>query len=125
MDDEIVGGNVTSYDDTHLSFLNYRIVPEPQIGYHLETFSGALSGMLQDDDVTVQMSFAINESNLRIDPNADGYYSLPQTAETVLVTAEGAVKDDSAPGGKLSFWELLIRFFQKIVAFFAAAFGKK
>jgi hypothetical protein len=66
----------------------------------------------------------IRANGTEIEPDADGYYSLPQTADAVIVTAEGAVKDDSAPGGKLSFWELLIRFFQKIVAFFSAAFGK-
>ena len=67
----------------------------------------------------------IRANGTEITPDADGYYSLPKTAETVIVTAEGAVKDDSAPGGKLSFWELLIRFFRKIVAFFSSAFGKK
>ena len=67
----------------------------------------------------------IRANGTEITPDADGYYSLPKTAETVIVTAEGAVKDDSAPSGKLSFWELLIRFFQKIVAFFSSAFGKK
>ena len=71
------------------------------------------------DDIIIRANGTV------IEPDADGYYSLPQTAETVIVTAEGAVKDDSAPSGKLSFWELLIRFFQKIVAFFSSAFGKK
>ena len=70
------------------------------------------------DDIIIRANGTV------IEPDADGYYSLPQTAETVIVSAEGAVKDDTAPGGKLSFWELLIRFFRKIVAFFTAAFGK-
>ena len=47
-----------------------------------------------------------------------------EETETVIVTAEGAVKDDSAPSGKLSFWELLIRFFKKIIDFFSGAFAK-
>ncbi|MBQ6119574.1 MAG: hypothetical protein IJK98_10105, partial [Clostridia bacterium] len=71
------------------------------------------------DDIIVRANGVV------IEPDADGCYSLPQTAETVIVTAEGAVQDDSAPNGKLSFWELLIRFFQKIVAFFSGIFGKK
>ena len=57
-------------------------------------------------------------------PDADGYYTLQKSDETVVITAAGAVKDDSAPGGKLSFWELLIRFFKKIIDFFSGAFAK-
>ena len=57
-------------------------------------------------------------------PDVGGYYTLQKSDETVMITAAGAVKDDSAPGGKLSFWELLIRFFRKIVDFFSAAFKK-
>ena len=66
----------------------------------------------------------IRANGVELTPDAEGYYSLPQTEETVIVTAEGAVRDDSSPTGKLSFWELLIRFFRKIVSFFSAAFGK-
>ena len=55
-------------------------------------------------------------------PDEDGYYSIPQTPETVVITAAGAVKDDSTPNGRLSFWELLIRFFKHIIAVFT---GKK
>ncbi|MBQ6119437.1 MAG: hypothetical protein IJK98_09410, partial [Clostridia bacterium] len=66
----------------------------------------------------------IRANGVELMPDADGVYSLPQSAETVVVTAEGAVKDDSSPTGRLSFWELLIRFFKKIVAFFTTAFGK-
>ena len=57
-------------------------------------------------------------------PDADGVYTIPASGGRVVVSVAGAVKDDSAPSGKLSFWELLIRFFQKIVAFFTSAFGK-
>lgn len=77
------------------------------------TYSG-----YQFDDIIIRANGVV------IEPDADGYYSLPQTAETVIVSAEGAVKDDTAPGGKLSFWELLIRFFRSIVAFFSSTFGK-
>ena len=66
----------------------------------------------------------IRANGVVIEPDEGGYYSLPQTAETVIVSAEGAVKDDTAPGGKLSFWELLIRFFRSIVAFFSSMYGK-
>ena len=54
--------------------------------------------------------------------NADGSYTIPAGEGNVVVTVAGAVKDDSAPTGKLSFWELLIRFFQRIIAVFT---GKK
>ena len=57
-------------------------------------------------------------------PDEDGVYTLPNNGGTVVVTAAGAVQDDNAPNGKLSFWELLIRFFKKIVAFFSTVFGK-
>ena len=57
-------------------------------------------------------------------PDENGAYTLPNNSDTVIVTVSGAVQDDSAPNGKLSFWELLIRFFRKIVAFFSGAFGK-
>ena len=55
-------------------------------------------------------------------PDEDGVYTLPNNGETVVVTAAGAVQDDSTPNGKLSFWELLIRFFKRIIAVFS---GKK
>ena len=57
-------------------------------------------------------------------PDADGVYTIPQTPETVIITAVGAIKDDSAPSGKLSFWELLLRFIRKVIAFFSEAFKK-
>ena len=50
-------------------------------------------------------------------PDADGYYTLQKSDETAVITAAGAVKDDSVPGGKLSFRELPLRFFRKIVGF--------
>ena len=50
-------------------------------------------------------------------PDADGYYTLKKSDETAVITAAGAAKDDSAPGGKLSFRERLIRVFKKIVGF--------
>ena len=50
--------------------------------------------------------------------NADGSYTIPAGEDDVVITVAGAVKDDSAPTGKLSFWELLIRFFKKIIAVF-------
>ena len=58
-------------------------------------------------------------------PDENGVYTLPNNGAEVTVTAVGAVQDDSAPNGKLSFWELLLRFFRKIVAVFTAAFGSK
>ena len=57
-------------------------------------------------------------------PDENGAYTLPNNADTVVVTVAGAVQDDSAPNGKLSFWELLIRFFRSIIDFFRGAFGK-
>ena len=58
-------------------------------------------------------------------PDENGLYTLPNNGAEVTVTAAGAVKDDSAPNGKLSFWELLLRFFRRIIAVFTAAFGGK
>ena len=60
-----------------------------------------------------------------ITPDADGFYSLPQTADAVVVTASGAVADDTAPNGKLSFWELLLRFFRRIISVFSGLFSKE
>ena len=64
-------------------------------------------------------------NGVEIQPDANGTYRLPRTSEAAVVTVEGAVKDDSSPTGKLSFWELLLRFFRKIIEFFSSAFGKK
>ena len=65
----------------------------------------------------------VRANGVEIAPDADGYYSLPQTADTAIVTAEGAALDDAAPNGRVSFRELLISFFRKIVAFFTGVFG--
>jgi len=54
--------------------------------------------------------------------NADGSYTIPAGTDTAIISIAGAVKDNSAPSGKLSFWELLIRFFKRIIAVFS---GKK
>ena len=62
----------------------------------------------------------LNGKELRA--NADGSYTIPKGTDTAIVSIAGAVKDDSAPSGKLSFWELLIRFFKRIIAVFS---GKK
>ena len=78
--------------------------------------------------VVTYSDFAFSEiivraNGVEIFPDADGCYSLPQTADAVIVTVEGAVRDDTAPDGRRSFWELLISFFKKLIAFFSSAFG--
>ncbi|MBQ6117685.1 MAG: hypothetical protein IJK98_00495, partial [Clostridia bacterium] len=80
--------------------------------------------------VVTYSDFAFRDVIVRVNgrevtPDADGYYILPQTAETAIVTVEGAVPSEDSPNGKLSFWELLIQFFKKIVSFFSTAFGKQ
>ena len=50
--------------------------------------------------------------------NADGSYTIPNGVDAATITIAGAVKDETAANGKLSFWELLIRFFKRIIAVF-------
>ena len=57
-------------------------------------------------------------------PDGNGIYSLPTNGGTMSVSASGAARDDSAPNGKISFWDLLLQFLQKIIAVLTGTFGK-
>ena len=56
-------------------------------------------------------------------PDADGWYTLPKNAEAVTISAAGAVDDASAPTGKRSFWDLLLRLIRRIISFFTMLAG--
>ncbi|MBQ6419717.1 MAG: hypothetical protein IJK02_01455, partial [Clostridia bacterium] len=56
-------------------------------------------------------------------PDEDGWYTLPKNAEAVTITAVGAVDDASAPTGKRSFWDLLLRLIRRIISFFTMLAG--
>ena len=66
-------------------------------------------------------SYIVKVNGAELEANADGTYSIPAGEGYVGVTIEGAAEDDD--NGKLSFWELLIRFFKKIATFFSSIFG--
>ncbi|MBQ9945806.1 MAG: InlB B-repeat-containing protein [Clostridia bacterium] len=60
-----------------------------------------------------------------VEPDADGYYTVPANAGDVRVTISGALYDDSADGNgsKWSFWEWLLALIRKIINFFKNLFG--
>ena len=63
----------------------------------------------------------VKVNGVKIEPDANGVYTVPAGTDLAVVTVEGAVKDGD--GTKLSFWEMLLRFFKKIIAFFGKIFG--
>ncbi|MBR0509841.1 MAG: hypothetical protein IJJ85_06955, partial [Clostridia bacterium] len=65
----------------------------------------------------------IYANGTELTPDADGWYSLPKNAETVTISAAGAVSDPSSATGRLSFWELLLRLIRRIISFFTALAG--
>ena len=62
-----------------------------------------------------------------VEPDADGYYTVPSNAGDIRVTISGAVYDDDGSGNasKFNFWEWLLAFFRKIINFFKNLFGIK
>ena len=79
------------------------------------TFTVTLYSGFAFDDVIVY----VNGTELK--QNADGSYTIPSGEDTVIISLSGASVETDSDGnvtGKLSFWELLIRFFKRIVAFF-------
>ena len=66
-------------------------------------------------------TYIVKIDGVKVDPDANGVYTVPAGNSLAVVTIEGAVKDDD--GSKLSFWELILRFFKKIIAFFGKIFG--
>ena len=102
------GSTYTVYDTSTLSWYSN----EP-----LTFYVGSFSGFGFSDVI-------VYANGQEMVPDENGAYTLPNNGDTVVVTVAGAVQDDSAPNGRLSFWELLLRFLRKIIAFFSGAFGK-
>ena len=63
----------------------------------------------------------VKVDGVEISPNADGVYTVPAGESLAVVTVEGAVEDSD--GTKLSFWEMIVRFFKKIFSAIAGLFG--
>ena len=60
-----------------------------------------------------------------VEADENGYYTIPADIKWGIVTVQGAgfVEDEDGNVAKLSFWEMLIEFFRKIIAFFKGIFG--
>ena len=63
----------------------------------------------------------VKVDGIEISPNADGVYTVPAGENLAVVTVVGAVEDSD--GTKISFWEMIIRFFKKIFSAIAGLFG--
>ncbi len=63
----------------------------------------------------------VKVDGVEISPNADGVYTVPAGENLAVVTVVGAVEDSD--GTKLSFWEMIVRFFKKIFSAIAGLFG--
>ncbi len=63
----------------------------------------------------------VKVDGVEISPNADGVYTVPAGESLAVVTVEGAV--ENSDGTKLSFWEMIVRFFKKIFSAIAGLFG--
>ena len=60
-----------------------------------------------------------------VEPDEDGYYTVPANEGNIMVTIAGAVYDDDGTGSasKFNFWEWLLALLRKIVNFFKNLFG--
>ena len=63
----------------------------------------------------------VKVDGVEISPNSDGVYTVPAGENLAVVTVVGAVEDSD--GTKLSFWEMIVRFFKKIFSAIAGLFG--
>ncbi len=61
------------------------------------------------------------------EPDAEGYYTIPEGTGNVRITISGAVYDDDGNGSssKFNFWEWLLALLRKIINFFKNLFGIK
>ena len=62
----------------------------------------------------------IYANGTELTPDEEGWYTLPKNSEFVTVTAVGAMTDESAPKGRLTFWEMLLRLIRRIISFFTS-----
>ena len=62
-------------------------------------------------------TYIVYLNGTELEPNAYGSFSIPAGNENAVITITGATVDQNT-GRKLSFWELLLQFFRKIIAFF-------
>ena len=62
-----------------------------------------------------------------VEPDENGYYTVPANAGDIRVTISGAMYNDDGDGNgsKWSFWEWLLALIRKIVNFFKSIFGIK
>ncbi|MBQ9946265.1 MAG: InlB B-repeat-containing protein [Clostridia bacterium] len=81
------------------------------------TFSLIADGTFED--------YQVYFNNKKVEPDANGYYTIEANTGDVHVRAEGLMKDLTDEDGgdeKFSFWELLLSFFQRIADFFRNLF---
>ncbi|MBQ7597844.1 MAG: hypothetical protein IJU56_04620 [Clostridia bacterium] len=83
VNNENVADDMYTYNETHLSHSTYRIVPTPMDGYHYVSADGALEGTIIDNDVSVNLTFAINTYDVTFNPDQTGYTVTTQPASTV------------------------------------------
>jgi len=100
---------------------------------YIAIFNGA--NLYWTDDYTIRFrvhtyqnfpfeTYIVYINGQEIQPDADGYYTVPADTGDVSVTVSGAVYDDSTDSsGKLNFWEWLISLFEKIINFFKNFLG--
>lgn len=121
------GINFTSINNTHFIIEDYAAVYNSAIVYWSDDFDLRFR-------VRVYQSFMFDDYIVYIngqeaEPNAEGYFVVPAGSGDVRVTIAGAMIDTGAGEGetvtKWSFWEWLLNFFRKIVAFFEDLFGIK
>ena len=64
-------------------------------------------------------------NGVAVEPDAQGYYTIPAGVGDVRVNVAGAVYDEDDEGNrtKFNFWEWLVALFKKIVNFFKSIFG--
>ena len=119
------GINFTSINNTHFIIEDYAAVYNSAIIYWSDDFDLRFR-------VRVYQSFMFDDYIVYINgqeaqPNAEGYFVVPAGSGDVRVTIAGAMIDTGAGEGetvtKWSFWEWLLNFFRKIIAFFQDLFG--
>ncbi|MBE6790065.1 MAG: hypothetical protein E7535_02610 [Ruminococcaceae bacterium] len=119
------GINFTSINNTHFIIEDYAAVYNSAIIYWSDDFDLRFR-------VRVYQSFMFDDYIVYIngqeaEPNAEGYFVVPAGSGDVRVTIAGAMIDTGAGEGetvtKWSFWEWLLNFFRKIIAFFQDLFG--
>ena len=86
--------------------------------------------------VIIQSGFAFPDyivylNGIEIQPDGDGYYTVPADANLATVSIAGVVPDDpiidnggSDSNNKTSFWEWIVNFFRSIAQFFQKLFNR-